>query len=61
MQELGVPVIAINPDNGETDVASLKRDGVDVVLVPGVGHFLMMEDPDGFNPLLSEAVGRLLR
>jgi pimeloyl-ACP methyl ester carboxylesterase len=39
-----------------TDIESMARLGVDVVLMPGVGHFLMMEDPERFNRLLSEVI-----
>jgi pimeloyl-ACP methyl ester carboxylesterase len=30
---------------------------VETVLMAGVGHFLMLEDPAGFNCLLSDVVG----
>ena len=56
-----LPVVAINPDYRPTDVASLERHGVEVVLMPGVGHFLMMEDPERFNALLGSAIDRLGR
>jgi pimeloyl-ACP methyl ester carboxylesterase len=56
LQELNVPVIAINPDDSPTDIESMARFGVNVVLMPGVGHFLMMEDPERFNHLLSEVI-----
>jgi pimeloyl-ACP methyl ester carboxylesterase len=29
--------------------------------MPGVGHFVMMEDPKRFNGLLSTAIARLIR
>ncbi len=29
--------------------------------MPGVGHFLMMEDPEGFNRLLAEVIDKLVR
>ncbi len=61
LRELNLPVVAINPDGGPTDIESMRRYGVDVVVMPGVGHFLMMEDPAGFNPLLTEVIERLLR
>lgn len=59
LEELKLPVIAINPDNAPTDVESMKQHGVDVVIMPGVGHFLMMEDPRRLNDLLGAAVERL--
>jgi pimeloyl-ACP methyl ester carboxylesterase len=61
LKELKLPVVAINPDNKPTDVASLERHGVRVVLMPGVGHFLMMEDPERFNGLLRTVIDTLAR
>jgi len=61
LNELKLPVIAINPDNSPTDVASMNRHGVEVVVMPGVGHFVMMEDPPRLNALLSAAIDRLNR
>ena len=52
LQELKLPVVAINPDSPPTDTASLDRYGVKAVFLPGVGHFLPMEDPPRFNALL---------
>jgi pimeloyl-ACP methyl ester carboxylesterase len=51
-----VPVVAINPDYRPTDVEALRRHGVRAVVMPGVAHFLMMEDPETFNRLLDEAI-----
>jgi sigma-B regulation protein RsbQ len=53
---LTAPVVAINPDYRPTDVESLRRYGMKTVLMSGVGHFLMMEDPDAFNSLLDETI-----
>ncbi len=61
LERVQLPVIAINPENAPTDVASLEHYGVQVIFMPGVGHFLMMEDPQRFNSLLSTAIGRLNR
>jgi pimeloyl-ACP methyl ester carboxylesterase len=61
LERLRLPVIAINPDNAPTDVASLNHYGVQVIFMPGVGHFLMMEDSQRFNGLLSTAIARLNR
>ena len=61
LERLHLPVIAINPDNAPTDVASLEHYGVRVILMPGVGHFLMMEEPKRFNGLLNTAIDRLNR
>ena len=56
LARLTVPVVAINAERGHTDTAALRRHGVEPVLMPGVGHFLMMEDPEGFNRLLIDTV-----
>lgn len=61
LQELKLPVVAINPDYRPTDVESMQRSGVEVVLMSGVGHFLMMEDPERFNTLLRTVVDKLGR
>ena len=61
LQELKLPVVAINPDNRPTNIESMRRHGVDVVIMPGVGHFPMMEDPEGFNLLLRKVVDGLVR
>jgi pimeloyl-ACP methyl ester carboxylesterase len=56
-----LPVIAINPTEPPTDSLSLKKYGVKTVLMPGVGHFLMMEKPVEFNGLLFSAIDELLK
>jgi pimeloyl-ACP methyl ester carboxylesterase len=61
LDELKVPVIAINPDNAPTDVASMQQHGVEVVIMPGVGHFSFLEDPARFNGLLRSAIEKLGR
>jgi pimeloyl-ACP methyl ester carboxylesterase len=54
--KLTVPVVAINPDYRPTDEESLRRYGVRPVIVAGVGHFLMLEDPARFNAALADVV-----
>ena len=49
LQTLKLQVVAINPDDGPTDVASLARHGVRVVVILGVGHFAMLEGPTPFE------------
>ena len=56
LRELTAPVVAINPDNRPIDVEALRAYGVETVLMSGVGHFLMLEDADGFNRLLADVV-----
>lgn len=50
LRELEMPIVAINSVHRPTNVDSLQRHGVRTVLMPGVGHFLMQEDADTFNP-----------
>jgi pimeloyl-ACP methyl ester carboxylesterase len=52
IEQLRIPVVAINPDDSPTDMASMAKYGVDVEIMPGVGHFLMMDDPEGFNEVM---------
>ncbi len=61
LQELRLPVVAINPDNAPTDTASMRRHGVEVVFMSGVGHFLLMEDPERFNRVLGTVIDKLVR
>jgi pimeloyl-ACP methyl ester carboxylesterase len=61
LKELKLPVVAINPDTPPTDIASMERHGVEVVVMSGVGHFLMMEDPERFNPLLRTVIDKFVR
>jgi pimeloyl-ACP methyl ester carboxylesterase len=56
LKELGLPLVAINPDHPPTDVESMRRYGIEVVLASGVGHFPMMENPEGFNELLAQVI-----
>lgn len=56
LRELTSPVVAINPNYRPTDVEALRRHGVKTVLMAGVGHFSMMEDPDAFNLILGETI-----
>jgi pimeloyl-ACP methyl ester carboxylesterase len=57
LRRVKAPLVAINPDYRPSDVEALRRHGVrDVVVMPGVAHFLMMEDPGAFNRVLAETV-----
>ncbi|MDP1794026.1 MAG: alpha/beta hydrolase [Acidimicrobiales bacterium] len=52
LKEISAPLVAINPDVSPTDVDSLSAHGIETVIVEGVGHFSMLEDPDQFNAKL---------
>lgn len=58
---LTAPVVSINPDVAPTDVESLRRHGVEPLVLTGVGHFLMLEDPEQFNPVLVATLGSFER
>lgn len=60
-EQLKLPVIALNPDNEFTDIASMQRYGVKVLIMQGVGHFLMMENPKRFNEILSAAIKKMTK
>jgi pimeloyl-ACP methyl ester carboxylesterase len=61
LRELALPVFAINADYAPTDVGSLSRCGIDVAVMPSVGHFPMIEDPPRFNALLATVLDKLAR
>ena len=55
---LDVPLILINSDFLPTDTAHLEANAkhLEYREMSGVGHFVMLEDPDTFNALLSAAL-----
>jgi pimeloyl-ACP methyl ester carboxylesterase len=58
LRDVRVPILLINSDYRPTnvDVGREYVSSFDVVLMSGVGHFVMMEDPETFNRLLGEIV-----
>jgi pimeloyl-ACP methyl ester carboxylesterase len=61
LSELNLPVFAINSGNAPTDTASMQKYGIQVEVMPELGHFLMMEDPSRFNDVLESAIKTLTR
>jgi pimeloyl-ACP methyl ester carboxylesterase len=62
LPEIHVPIIAINSDlHMPTDEARIRRSAPTFrsIVVPGAGHFLMMESPERFNPILLQAIASL--
>ena len=58
-----VPIVAIESDLGEPiNEARIRKvlPKFHAVTLPGTGHFLMMEDPQRFNPALDAEVTALL-
>ena len=52
LAEIAAPIVAINPDIAPTDTESMRRHGIEPIVLKDVGHFLMIEDPEQFNPVL---------
>ena len=59
LRALDAPRVAINPGYRPSDVESLARFGFHTMVMPDVGHFLMLEEPAEFNRLLAEALHHL--
>jgi pimeloyl-ACP methyl ester carboxylesterase len=59
LAHIDAPVFAVNSDFKPNDEASFVRHGVELRIIPGVGHFIMMEDPESFNAELNEILRRL--
>jgi pimeloyl-ACP methyl ester carboxylesterase len=58
LQEVKGSRIAINAR--QTNLEAAQRHGIAVMRMSGVGHFVMLEDPQTFNRLLDEAVQKCL-
>jgi pimeloyl-ACP methyl ester carboxylesterase len=54
LPDIHVPVLAINSDLGPTDEARIRKQlpGFKADVLEHTGNFLMMEDPQRFNPIL---------
>ncbi|MCC6172463.1 MAG: alpha/beta hydrolase [Gammaproteobacteria bacterium] len=62
MNAAAIPIVALNADLlGPTDEARIRREvpAFRAITVSGLGHFLMMEDPARFNPLLDAQIRAL--
>jgi pimeloyl-ACP methyl ester carboxylesterase len=62
LPDIHVPIIAINSDlHMPTDEARIRKSAPTFrsIVVPGAGHFLMMESPQRFNPILLRAIASL--
>jgi len=59
--ELKPPIYCIASDMHVVDADAAKRhaSSFELIYMSNVGHFIMMEDPDTFNHLLSEIVKKL--
>jgi pimeloyl-ACP methyl ester carboxylesterase len=61
LKEIHVPIVAVNADKFPTrlDHAREYAPQYDALIVKGVGHYLMREDPAAFNAQLARAVARV--
>jgi pimeloyl-ACP methyl ester carboxylesterase len=61
LSDTNVPVYSISADFWPTDFEVNKKyiKSFEVKMMPGVGHFVMLEDPDKFNGYLSEIINQL--
>jgi pimeloyl-ACP methyl ester carboxylesterase len=59
LAHIDAPVFAVNPDFKSNDEASFARHGVEFRIIPGVGHFVMLEAPEAFNAELTDILTRL--
>ena len=61
LKNLKIPVFAINADKYPTNVESNQQYAdFKVKIMPGLGHFVMMEDPPNFNKLLQEVIDEIV-
>ena len=56
LKEIAVPKWVIYSDYRKANTGAAERCGMDVVMMSGVGHFVMMEDPETLSRLLGEIV-----
>jgi len=58
LEEVRAPIRCISSDGGTMDIEAAQRhaSSFEVVYMSGVGHFVMMEDPETFNRLLAGIV-----
>jgi pimeloyl-ACP methyl ester carboxylesterase len=63
LRRMRKPIYCINSDMRVTNVEAGRRYAAsfEVKLMSGVGHFVMLEDPDVFNQLLTETINELSR
>lgn len=63
LREIKAPIRAINADLFPTNVEGNRRHvpGYQLAIMKGVGHYLMLEQPEAFNALLAEALRELAR
>jgi pimeloyl-ACP methyl ester carboxylesterase len=63
LPDIHVPVLAINSDMGTTDEKRIRKllPTFKAEVIPHTGHFLMMQVPDKFNPILLHDIDSLVQ
>jgi pimeloyl-ACP methyl ester carboxylesterase len=63
LKEFNAPIISINCDHYPVQVESNKKmvKFYEIKIMRGVGHFVMLENPNEFNHLLQESVDELVK
>jgi len=61
LKQIHVPIVAVNADKFPTCLDHVRQYApqYDALIVKGVGHYLMREDPAAFNAQLARAVARV--
>jgi len=61
LKEVRLPIRSINSDMWPTDLESNRKHAAsfELKLMPGIGHFVQLEDPATFNRLLQETLDEL--
>ena len=62
LREIRAPIRAVNADKFPTNLEANRRHmpGYEAAIVPGSGHYPMLEDPARFGPALDQAIARVL-
>lgn len=62
LREIKAPIRAVNADKFPTKIEANRRymPGYEAIVVPGTGHYLMLEKPEPFGAALDQALGQVL-
>ncbi len=63
LKDVQIPIVCINSNKYPTNVEVGQQHSIsfELKLMPGIGHFVMLEEPDKFNKLLTETVNGFSR
>ena len=63
LKDIQIPIVCINSDQWPTNIEVGQKHAVSfkLKLMPGIGHFVMIEEPDKFNKLLNETINELIQ